>query len=220
MKTKELHCILLAVFLVIISSIPASEAISLGVMQKTTQAQVEPGQTAEFLLVFWNPEDEYIEVSTEIENVPGGWTVVSKPRQISVGKSEVKTDDYGGGNYIRRTDGKGYIETEELRIFVKVPEDAKGGQYNIILKVLAGKPTKGITIYQQRDFELKVNVRKPTIIDRVDESPNPVAENIEAIGQEISGRVITPNVPTPVTVVFSVIILFVIGLAVFKRVVK
>ena len=80
----------LAVVFLIMFILPTVCGINLGSIQKTKEMEVNKGQTAEFLLMFWNNENQELNLFIQAENIPDDWVVVSKPRELSLKKSEIK----------------------------------------------------------------------------------------------------------------------------------
>lgn len=188
MKLKINAVVFLVVFLSL-ALIPISQGMNLGVVQKTKEVKIRPGETAEFSIIFWNRGEEAIKIQMEAENEPEDWVIVTKPREISLEKSGVKTKYKENVNYIKIPGVEGYIETEDVKVVVKTPESTKLGEYNIKLKVIAGNPNQGISIYQQRNFNLKVTVKKDRIIGKATKLSEPISNIFSEGGTKIKSRV-------------------------------
>jgi hypothetical protein len=222
MTIKKIFGIILFFGLVMFTS-KAIEAASVGTLQKTMEVNVEPGGTAEFIILFWSNDDS-TKVFVETENVPDGWSVIQKPRELFLEKPEAEAGNYGEGNYIRMPGVDGYVKVEDLKIYVKVPESAEPGGYIIIANAIVGNPSQGISVYQQRDFELKVNVRKMKIIDRftraAETTPEKIAEVTMKFKNGITNLAIQPKVPESIVVAMVFIAVVVGSVMIFRRVVK
>ncbi|MEM5772810.1 MAG: hypothetical protein QXL86_01105 [Candidatus Aenigmatarchaeota archaeon] len=134
--------------------LPEVKAISLGSVVKKDFVNIRDNESAKFEILFWNVEDESYQVQLEIEESPENWFIVIQPREFLINSS-------AGEEYINLPYLEKPVKASVVRIFVK-PENAKAGEYGIIIKAKAGLPSQSIAFFQEREFKLKVKVEGET----------------------------------------------------------
>jgi len=123
------------------------QAKALGTLQKKSYLETAPGQVAEFGILIWNTEP--IEVEFKEKVVPKNWSVIIEPRKFVL-------DANTGSDIISLPEG--YVKALLVKIFVIIPTDADPGIYGITVGMTAGKTEKGISFFQEKNFNFKVNI--------------------------------------------------------------
>jgi hypothetical protein len=131
-------------------------------LQKKDSLTIYNGDSVVFKILVWNRGDPYL-VRFRVSSLPEGWSVIVNPN-----------------NFILNSTPEGYVEnmnlpglTEPLKakvvnVFVKPPETAGEGVYNIAIDATAGNPGEQISILQERTFNFEVEIKRPkTIFDDI-----------------------------------------------------
>jgi hypothetical protein len=154
----------LFVFMFLILFIPSVKA--LGTLQKKSYLEIKPGQIAEFSTLFWSSDP--IEIELKEKTVPENWMVIVEPKKF------VLDDNITTSEVISLQDR--YVKALPVKILAIPPEDAKPGIYEIIINMVAGKSDRGISFFQEKNFNFRVNVlessseQKETIDGSIDKN--------------------------------------------------
>lgn len=134
--------------------------LALGSTQKNTRSEVNPGQTAEFTILFWNVQESSFPVELRSRQVPEGMSVILEPEEFTLKSSKVtsfpapKGRDYVNTEY-------GLMLTTPAKVSVKVGESVRSGKYSILITATAGNPTSGISVLIEKTFKLSIIVELP-----------------------------------------------------------
>lgn len=140
------------IFLIFILLIPEVEA--LGTLQKKRYIEIESGKIAEFTILFWNSELP-IKIELKKRIVPKNWIVIIEPKEFILNKNFTSSE-------IITLQNK-YIKAFPVKIFVIVPEETNPGNYEIVINMVAGRTERGISFFQEKSFNFKINVSTPFI---------------------------------------------------------
>lgn len=134
---KRILLILLILSAVVFSS-------SLGSINQGDFIRLDPSQSGEFRMSFFNFGDEDVKVKLEVEQKPANWTVSFYPGPILTLPGDQKTRTPGsspGSGWFRLSTGY-YVPTYSARVRVTVAETVYAGDH--IIKVIAyTEPTSG-----------------------------------------------------------------------------
>ena len=159
--------IFLITFLMILLMLQTAEAISLGTVVKNDEIEINRGETGKFTILFWNIEDNPYEVSLNVTESPKDWIIIIQPEQF------VLTSSTGSQNiilpYIDKT-----VKALPVDVLVK-PENVEG-IYTITITAMAGMPGEGMSFFQERKFNLKVNVSESRYIQPEITAPDNMQE--------------------------------------------
>lgn len=155
-------------FLILIVFIPNVKA--LGTLQKTSYLEIKPGQIAEFGILFWDSEPTEIELKEK--NVPENWIIIMEPKKF------VLNDSIMSSEVISIQDR--YVKALPVKILIISPENAKPGLYETIIKMVAGKNEKGISFFQEKNFNFKVNISGISL-EKNETSSESINKNISKI---------------------------------------
>jgi hypothetical protein len=128
--------------------IPSTKA--LGTLQKKNYLEIIPGKTAEFIVLFWNSEDLPITVNLSIITKPDNWLVIVEPKDFILEKNITSSEVVSSGNE--------YINALPVKVLIMPDENVKPGIYDVMLKMTAGREEKGISFFQEKSFNFRVNV--------------------------------------------------------------
>ena len=157
---------ILFVFIVSIMFIPTIKA--LGTLQKKSYLEINPGQVAEFSILFWNQEPIEIELKEKV--IPTDWTVIVEPKNFIL-------DDKITSSEVMMTQD-GYVKALPVKVLVISPEDVKPGNYEIVINMIAGKKDRDVTFFQEKNFNFRVNIpgevieQKENISEPIKNYPN------------------------------------------------
>jgi len=152
-KIKLNFLILLVIFLFFI---PKVGAINFGTVQKNRYAEVKQGETAEFIILFWNL-DEPLPVKLKVRSVPENFSIIIRPEEFILNKSEIGPP-YDESEYLNL--GGMDVKVFPVKILVKPPLETNLGKYEVLVTVFAGTPTHGISILQEKTFKFTLNTTK------------------------------------------------------------
>jgi hypothetical protein len=125
-----------------------SNVKALGTLQKKNYLEIEPGQIAEFDILFWDSESTEIELEERV--IPKNWIVIVEPKKFVLG------DNVTSSEVIRIRNE--YIKALPIKIFAIPPEDINPGIYEITLNMVAGENDRGISFFQEKNFNFRVNI--------------------------------------------------------------
>jgi len=154
----------LFISMILILFIPDVKA--LGTLQKKSYSEINPGQIAEFSILFWTSEP--IEIELREKSVPKNWMIIVEPKNF------VLNDNITSSEVISLQDR--YVKALPVKIFAIPPENVKPGDYEIKVNMVAGKSDKGISFFQEKNFDFRVNVlgsspeQKETIDGSIDKN--------------------------------------------------
>jgi len=170
MLKKILFVIILIIF------IPDVKA--LGTLQKKNYLEMEPGQIAEFGILFWGSEPT--EIGLEEKITPKDWIIIVEPKKF------VLDDNITSSEVIRLQDT--YVNALPVKVFAIPPENIDPGVYEITLNMIAGKIDRGVSFFQEKNFNFRVNV--------LGQAPEETRIVIGSINESVSE---TKNFTVPIT---------------------
>jgi len=135
-------------FILMILVMFISNVKALGTLQKKNYLEIEPGQIAEFDILFWDSESTEIELEERV--IPKNWIVIVEPKKFVLG------DNVTSSEVIRIRNE--YIKALPIKIFAIPPEDINPGIYEITLNMVAGENDRGISFFQEKNFNFRVNI--------------------------------------------------------------
>jgi hypothetical protein len=121
---------------------------ALGTLQKKNYLEIEPGQIAEFGILFWDSESTEVELEEKI--TPKDWIVIVEPKKFVLG------DNVTSSEVIRLQDT--YVKALPVNVFAIPPGDIDPGIYEITLNMITGKIDRGVSFFQEKNFNFRVNV--------------------------------------------------------------
>lgn len=136
------------IFFILLVFIPGTRA--LGTLQKKSYLEINPEQVAEFGILFWNSEDLPINVNLDIMNKPDEWLVIIEPKDFIIQKNITSSE------IIISQDR--HINVLPVKILVIPQKNAKAGVYEILIKMVSGREEKGISFFQEKNFNFRVNI--------------------------------------------------------------
>lgn len=129
-------------------------AFNLGTLQKSEFQNVRAGETAIFLILFWNSEGEEYAVELSGAGLPEGWTIIAAPSRFLLNSTPS-----GKTERIYLPGPKNTISAKVVEVYVVVPDTAPRGQYEAVLQATAGNSGgAGFSLLQERRFSFTVNV--------------------------------------------------------------
>jgi hypothetical protein len=137
------------VIMIVLSS--QAYALSFGAYVNTNEIDLYRGQEGSFKLSFYSRDDGPIEFSLSAERYPEGF-IISYPETFELNSGST-------GNYIIIENE--YVEVKTINVMVSVPQNAKSGLNEILLKAIpvnqdSQEGTLGVNA--EKTFLLKVNV--------------------------------------------------------------
>jgi len=161
--------------------IPLVYSFNFGTVPKNDYKSIEQGESTQFTILFWNLGDTSYPVNVRLVSDLPSWDIIVRPQEFVLNPTSVVNPPYGDGEYMK-VSGRGIVKAETLRLFVKTPNDVEPGLYDLNLVATAGDPQGQVSVLQERQFKLTVEVkRSPTILERTYESLKLTGEKI---GQE------------------------------------
>jgi hypothetical protein len=166
-------------------------SINLGSFIKTDSFSIEAGERASFDIFFWNLEDPYY-LKINSEQIPEGWEIRITPNDFLVETAKKSEPPFNGDQYINLP-RVGVIEPYKVRVSVYTSADSNKGKYYIALTALAYNKNNEISVSQERDIKLKINLlRSPEdendngeIDEEVDENQEELYDLLESIQERV-----------------------------------
>lgn len=156
----------LIVFILFLLVIDAVQATNLGSVQKQSSRTIERGETAEFIILFWNLDESPLPVKLKLSQVPEGWIVIINPKEFILNQSKPEYPPYQEGVEYLGLSNNLIIRVTPVKIYVKSPTSASEGTYEVLITANAGTTKEAISVFQERSFKLMINVEKsPTLFD-------------------------------------------------------
>lgn len=177
-----------------------------GVMQSSSYVEVPSGGTAKFVIFVWNEINCSIPVEIKLRNTPKDFLVYIIPNKLvlNFSKTTVPTKDT---EYVNTKFG--LMKTTPINVLVNVPSSAKPGNYSILIDILAGSSTTGISALIEKTIKFDLNVQP-----RLGES----SEQIKTIeikernlhtANETAGRIENLTTRTPIVIDYHTIFILV-----------
>jgi hypothetical protein len=135
--------VIVILFLLSISSV---QALSLGSIQKNDHAQIKPGETAIFTVLFYNNNPPTTVTLIE-KTIPDNWIIIIQPNNFILNQSLPENPPYDNNvEYMNTPNGP--IRTYPVRIYIKSPNSVKPGEYETLVSVSEGSPSGGLSVFQ------------------------------------------------------------------------
>ncbi len=205
----------------IILLIPLVYSFNFGTVPKNNYEKIQQGQSTHYTILFWNLGQSSYPVSVEMLTELPGWDIIVRPQNFILKPTSTAKPPYGDGEYIEIPE-RGIVEVETLRVFVKTPNYVEPGTYELVLVARAGDLTDQVSVLQEREFKLKLEVEKnPTVFERTYESlkltGKKVVERSKEVKNTATGMVTSTNFsPLLVFIGGLILILLIILLVVVK----
>jgi hypothetical protein len=95
-----------------------------------------------------------------VTSVSPKWIITIQPEEFQLFTSPIETiptDE--NANYIWLPNKKAYVKTFPVRVFMKVPRSAEGGNYTVVISAFSYSEKKGtLTVIQSRSFKFLIEV--------------------------------------------------------------
>jgi hypothetical protein len=159
MKTKFI------VALIFFLLIPTVQATSLGIIKKTTQTEVKPGETTIFKMLFWNTESS-MPVQLSLKKAPENWVIIIRPETFTLEKSKPESPPYDTeAEYLNLPIG--IVRTTPVRLYVKVPGSEEQGEYDVKIVARGGSLGEGVSVFTERTLKFTVKVTQISLEERI-----------------------------------------------------
>jgi hypothetical protein len=180
-------------------------------------AKVNRGETAQFFIYFWNPEEESSPVRVKATEVPEGLSVIITPNDFMLNSSLVtEFPAEKGRNYI--STNQGLMMTMPVKVLVKVPKSMKLGGYNLVITATSGNPSKMVSSVLEKKFKFTVDVVTPSFFEKTptigktnqpkgNESLSQQPKGNESLSQRITGMFAAAQSTDFILIIISIIIL-------------
>ncbi len=164
------------------------QAISLGTILKNDYAETKQGETAEFTILFWNTGDSSYKIVLRPEQLPEGWSIISKPEEFILYPTKPQSPPYDDDEYISLPTG--VVKVFPVKVLVKTSGSSEPSEYTAGVIATAGNMGIDISIFQERVFKLKVNVIKnPTFFERIAEPLRLIGKKTIEQGNDMGSRI-------------------------------
>jgi len=190
--------------------------LTMAAFTEKNSVTVKRGETAQFFIFFWNPEDEPSPIRLKPSEIPDGLVVIITSDDFMLNPSLVtKFPAEKERNYVNTE--QGLMMTTPVRVLVKVPRDIELGSYDVVVTATAGSPSEAVSSLLEKKFKFTVNVTSLTLFESLVQTGKDITSGIKDITSGIinAGKGIT-GMATEVYVNFGAVfsILLVIGILV------
>jgi hypothetical protein len=172
---NKFYLIAIFIFLIVL---PKGEAISFGSLLKKDLAIIKADESAKFEILFWNVEDKPYEVKLEVEEYPENWFVIIQPKEFTLSSS--LGEEYINLPYLEKP-----VKAFLVNVFVK-PSNSIPGKYQVVIRAKAGIPQEGIAFFQERKFNLLVEIKSEENFENTSSIKAEPSFSIEKIAEKIN----------------------------------
>lgn len=207
---------------IILLLIPLVYSFNLGTVPKNDYQTIKQGESTQFTILLWNLGESSYQVNVELKTELPGWDILVRPQDFVLEPTPVVEPPYDDGEYIE-IPGKGNVKAETLRVFVKTPDYVEPGKYELVLVAKAGNPEGQVSVFQEREFKLTVEVeRNPTIFERTANALRVTGQKVVQQGNNARNTItgMATNIPFNPLITFFVgliLILSAIGIVLVKK---
>ena len=138
--------------------------ISMAAFSEKNSMQIVRGETAEFFIFFWNPENEPSPVRLRATEVPDDLIIVITPSDFILNYSLVTEFPAEEGMQYINTQ-YGLMKTTPVKVTVKVPKTVEPGNYDFVVTATAGTPSGEVSAMLEKKFKFTVNVATSTFFE-------------------------------------------------------
>lgn len=178
---------------------------------------VSRGETTEFLIFFWNPEDEPFPVKLKATQVSEELVVIIQPNDFMLNSSLVTGLPAEKGRIYVNTE-QGMMMTTPVRILVKVPRTMEPGSYDVVVTATVGSPSEAVSTFLEKNFKFTVDVTSLTFSESLSKTGEGLISGISDIGKGITGMFAAAAPTDFILLIISLIILaFVIWFIRFRK---
>jgi len=173
--------------------LPVVYSFNFGTVPKSNYKTVEQGESTQFTILLWNLGEKSYPVNVELKNELPGWEIIVRPQDFILEPTNIASPPYDDGEYIP-IPGKGNVKAEILRVFVKVPNSAASGEYDLILLMRAGNLNDQLSVFQERELKLTVEVEKgQTVFEKIYDSLKltKISEQGQELKKNITGMIVS-----------------------------
>jgi hypothetical protein len=184
-------------------------------------AKVNRGETTEFIIFFWNPENEPFPVRLRATEVPEGLIVIITPNDFMLNSSLVTEFSVEKGDHYVNTQ-YGLMKTTPVRVLVKLPKTLELKSYDIVITATVGNPSSGVSALLEKKFKFTVDVVSQGIFETTQpETTTEVTTTRPTVGNEtqgITGMFVAGRLTDLILLLISIIVLaFVIWFIRFRK---
>jgi hypothetical protein len=202
--------------------IPLVYSFNFGTVPKNDYQTIKQGESTQFTILLWNLGESSYQVNVELKTELLGWDILVRPKDFILQPTPIVKPPYDDGEYIE-IPGKGNVRAETLRVFVKTPDYVEPGRYELVLVAKAGNPEGQVSVFQEREFKLTVEIEKnPTIFERTANALKVTGQKIVQQGNNVRNTItgMATNIPFNPLITFFVgliLILSAIGIVLVKK---
>lgn len=186
-------------FLILLST--RAYPVDMGFVIKNDFSKINFDESAKFTVLFWNTDKESYDIELS-SKIPEDWIIFFEPNNFVLNETT-------GKEYIKLPYQSDYTRATPIDIIVKPPSYAKPGNYTISVKAKYTLPQNGISLSQERLFNLSVEIANPLYLEgpKIENK----TENNKQITLEPSGKFVLNEEKTSSSYFYAAII-FVIAL--------
>jgi len=209
-KKVTLNKQIFTVVLFTILFLPVVQSINLSTIQKDTYSQVRIGESAEFIILFWNTEDYPFQIELSVKQASEDLSFIIRPKEFMIEPSLVTTPSTEKGKEYVNTP-QGLMEATPVSIIIKPSNSADLGEHDVHIKAVAKSPETGITPLLEKTFKFTVNVTgPPSLSERFRKITSGVTETVKDVSSKITGMVSAGPVTNWILLIISIIVLVLI----------
>lgn len=214
---KKINVFVIAFMLTCFSLQIIAYGISMAAFTENNHALVNRDETAEFFILFWNPENGPFPIRLKATEVPEGLVVIIKPNDFMLNSSLVtEFPAEKGRNYVNTK--QGLMMTTPVKVLVKVPKTIEPGSYNVVVTATAGSPSEVVSTLLEKKFKFTVNVTSLTFSENLSKTTEKLTSGLSDVGKKITGMFAAADIDPRIALLTSVVIgIFVVSWVVYKR---
>lgn len=132
---------ILFILMILFSSVNA-----LGLLEKSSNIEINPGDSGIYSILVWDREN--VKIHIDIIEKPEFFYVILKQNDFYLNAS---SEDYV---FV----GNDYLPAPKVDILIRVDDNAEPGNYSLKFKLTSENEARGLSVFQERIFESKISV--------------------------------------------------------------
>lgn len=207
---KKINVFIIVFMLTCFSLQMIAHSLSMAAFTENNHLVVKRGETGEFFILFWNPENESFPVRLKTTQIPEGLAVVVNPNDFMLDPSLVtEFPAEKSRNYINTK--QGLMMTTPVKVLVKIPRTMELGSYDVEVTATVGNPSETVSTLLEKKFKFTVNVTSLTFFESLTQTAKDLIPEMSDVEKGITGMFTTANMDLRIVfVILTVMGIFVV----------
>lgn len=128
----------------------------IGVMQENSYIKTVGGKTVKFVVLVWNEVNESLPIEMRLREAPEEFFVYIIPEKLILNFSKATFPTEKNAEYISTP--YGLMKLTPVDILVNVPPSASSGNHTVLIDMLVGRSSVGISAFMEKTLKFTVEV--------------------------------------------------------------